>query len=65
MFSHFKIEFNVCDKLNEDEIYENIRSMKQCLVVDFEEYGNGKLIYLLDFVDDINVMNMTNELDDI
>ena len=47
----FLYQLNFCDNLNEDEIYENIRYMKHCLVVEFEDYSIDKLIYLLDIVD--------------
>ena len=39
--------------------------MEQCLVVEFEDYNFDKLIYLLDIVDDIKIMFITNDLEDI
>ena len=60
----FLNQLSFCDELNTDEIYEKIRCMKQCLVVDFEAYSIDKLVNLLDFVDDMNIMIVTNDLND-
>ena len=61
----FLNQINFCDKLINDEILEKKRSIKECLVDEFEEYSVDKLIYFVDIVYDMNIMIVSNELDDI
>ena len=58
----FLNELDFTDKLNND-CFEKLDEIKRIVVRNFEDYNIPKMIYALNFVDEISLSVMTNELD--
>ena len=58
----FSDELDFTDNMNNDQI-EKLRSVKQRLVIEFEDYYVSKLTDALNIIDEKNLLIMVNNLD--
>ena len=61
---YYSIELNFSEKVNDDD-YDNLRSVKRILVIEFEDYNLNKLIQVLNLADCLIVSITVGSLDDI
>ena len=58
----FLTELNFVDKLDNDCL-EKLVEVKRIMVRDFEDYNMPKVIHALNIIDEIQLSNVTNDLD--